>query len=81
MSNGTSGPSHNHHSVFPRSLAQILDRTDASELHLRFALGRWDAEEWGEHIWDGEMAGGTGVELWAWVDAADSDGCVRPCAW
>lgn len=54
---------------FPRSLGQILQHTHAKELHLRFTTGRWDATEWGSRPWNGTKEGGTGVELWAWIDA------------
>jgi phosphatidylinositol glycan class T len=57
---------------FPRSLGQILQYAGTRELHLRFSLGRWDAETWGARPWGGTREGGTGVELWAWLDA-DSD--------
>ncbi|KID77815.1 Gpi16 subunit, GPI transamidase component, partial [Metarhizium brunneum ARSEF 3297] len=55
--------------LFPRSLGQILEYAGTRELHLRFTLGRWDAETWGARPWDGTKEGGTGVELWAWMDA------------
>jgi GPI-anchor transamidase subunit T len=54
---------------FPRSLGQILQHAGTRELHLRFSLGRWDAESWGARPWDGAREGGTGVELWAWLEA------------
>lgn len=54
---------------FPRSLGQILQHADTRELHLRFSLGRWDDESWGARPWDGTREGGTGVELWAWLEA------------
>ncbi|OTB01890.1 hypothetical protein M426DRAFT_323114 [Hypoxylon sp. CI-4A] len=54
---------------FPRSLGQILQHVGTRELHLRFSLGRWDAESWGARPWDGTKEGGTGVELWSWLDA------------
>ncbi|KAL3421655.1 GPI transamidase component GPI16 [Phlyctema vagabunda] len=54
---------------FPRSLGQILQHANTRELHLRFSLGRWDAESWGARPWGGAREGGTGVELWAWVEA------------
>ncbi|CAK7240566.1 MAG: Subunit of the glycosylphosphatidylinositol transamidase complex-like protein [Sporothrix thermara] len=54
---------------FPRSLGQILQYAGTRELHLRFSLGRWDAERWGARPWAGTREGGTGVELWAWLDA------------
>lgn len=60
--------SHNFR-LFPRPLAQILQYAGTRELHLRFTLGRWDAEAWGARPWDGAREGGTGVELWAWLDA------------
>lgn len=54
---------------FPRSLGQILQHTHTKEVHLRFSLGRWDAEAWGARPRGGRREGGTGVELWAWIDA------------
>jgi len=54
---------------FPRSLGQILRHANTKELHLRFSTGRWDAEIWGARPWDGFKEGGTGVELWAWIEA------------
>jgi phosphatidylinositol glycan class T len=70
----TNGTFDNHHSVFPRSLAQILEYSHARELHLKFSLGRWDSELWGTPI---GKAGGTGVELWAWVEADDDAGADK----
>lgn len=64
---------------FPRSLGQILQYANTRELHLRFSLGRWDAENWGARPWGGTREGGTGVELWAWVEAAtdeEYDACL-----
>ncbi|KAI1490885.1 Gpi16 subunit [Biscogniauxia mediterranea] len=58
---------------FPRSLGQILQHVGTKELHLRFSLGRWDAESWGARPWDGTREGGTGVELWAWLEADTDD--------
>ncbi|GAB7349300.1 hypothetical protein MBLNU459_g8441t1 [Dothideomycetes sp. NU459] len=55
--------------LFPRSLGQILQHAHTKELHLRFSLGRWDAEAWGARPRGGRREGGTGVELWAWVEA------------
>lgn len=57
-----------HFRLFPRSLGQILQFTHTSELHLRFALGRWDEESWGSRPRNGRREGGTGVELWAWLE-------------
>ncbi|GAB7329158.1 hypothetical protein MBLNU13_g00984t1 [Cladosporium sp. NU13] len=57
-----------HFRYFPRSLAQILQYTHTAELHLRFGLGRWDEEQWGPRPQRGRREGGTGVELWAWIE-------------
>jgi GPI-anchor transamidase subunit T len=61
---------------FPRSIGQILQYAGTRELHLRFTLGRWDAESWGARPWDGTREGGTGVELWAWLEAETDEECV-----
>ncbi len=61
-----------HFRYIPRSLGQILQHAKTHELHLRFATGRWDDEGWGARPSNGAKEGGTGVELWAWVEA-DSD--------
>ncbi|KKY18095.1 putative gpi transamidase component gpi16 [Diplodia seriata] len=60
---------HQNFRFFPRSLGQILQHAHTKELHLRFSTGRWDAEQWGARPRNGAREGGTGVELWAWVDA------------
>ncbi|KAL5118633.1 Subunit of the glycosylphosphatidylinositol transamidase complex-like protein [Pleosporales sp. CAS-2024a] len=58
---------------FPRSLGQILQHAHTRELHLRFSVGRWDADAWGQRPADGAREGGTGVELWAWLEADTAD--------
>ncbi|KAL8845467.1 MAG: hypothetical protein Q9205_001381 [Flavoplaca limonia] len=62
-----------HFRYIPRSLGQILQHARTKELHLRFSSGRWDAESWGARPWDGTKEGGTGVEVWAWIEAATSE--------
>ena len=61
-----------HFKYIPRSLGQILQHSKTEELHLRFSTGRWDDESWGPRPHHGTKEGGTGVELWAWVEA-DTD--------
>ena len=61
---------------FPRSLGQVLQHASTKELHLRFTTGRWDTESWGARPWDGTKEGGTGVELWAWIDADTQEDAV-----
>jgi GPI-anchor transamidase subunit T len=58
---------------FPRSLGQILQHAHTKELHLRFSTGRWDAASWGTRPWNGAREGGTGVELWAWIEAGTEE--------
>ena len=65
-----------HFRYFPRSLAQILQHANAKELHLRFSTGRWDAESWGTRPWGGAKEGGTGVEIWAWLEAGSDEESV-----
>jgi phosphatidylinositol glycan class T len=66
-----------HFGHFPRSLGQILQHAHTKELHLRFSTGRWDAESWGTRPWEGTKEGGTGVEIWAWVEAADEHEYIK----
>ncbi len=67
-----------HFRYIPRSLGQILQHAKTRELHLRFSTGRWDAESWGARPWRGQKEGGTGVELWAWVEAETDEESVKP---
>ena len=62
-----------HFQYIPRSLGQILQHANTKELHLRFSTGKWDAESWGARPWRGAKEGGTGVELWAWVEAGSDE--------
>lgn len=57
---------------FPRSLGQILDLSNSSEIHLRFGQGSWDEANWGALPHNGTSSGGIGVELWAFVDGEDT---------
>ncbi|KAF2718411.1 Gpi16 subunit, GPI transamidase component [Polychaeton citri CBS 116435] len=62
-----------HFRYFPRFLGQILQSSHAKELHLRFSLGRWEDEVWGSRPRGGGKEGGTGVELWAWVEGVNQE--------
>lgn len=66
-----------HFRYLPRALGQILQHAHTKELHLRFTTGRWDAESWGSRPWNGAKEGGTGVELWAWIDAVNDERYVE----
>ncbi|ORX64404.1 Gpi16 subunit, GPI transamidase component, partial [Basidiobolus meristosporus CBS 931.73] len=52
-----------HYNLFPRSIGQIIQRFDVSEVHLTFTQGEWDTENWGYPV---ASSSGTGVELWGW---------------
>ena len=58
-----------HFRFLPRALSQILKYSHTNELHLRFSSGHWDESAWGSRPRQGLKEGGTGVELWAWVEA------------
>lgn len=62
-----------HMLLFPRSLNQVLQASHTRELHVKFTLGRWNAEDHGAQPSNGRSAGGTGVEVWAWVEADNDD--------
>lgn len=60
-----------HYGLFPRALEPVIRATNTRELHLRFTQGWWDTEAWGRLPHDGSATGGTGVELWAAIEAPD----------
>ena len=62
-----------HFRYIPRSLGQVLQHAKTQELHLRFSTGRWDDESWNTRPWGGTKEGGTGVELWAWIEAKSDE--------
>lgn len=60
-----------HYGKFPKSLEPVVHATNTRELHLRFTQGWWDTDSWGHLPANGNVSGGTGVELWAAIEAAD----------
>ena len=61
--------SNGHYAYFSRALGPVIESNGARELHLRFGQGWWDAEKWGELPYSGSKSGGTGVEVWAVIEA------------
>ncbi|KAL9051068.1 MAG: hypothetical protein Q9162_006241 [Coniocarpon cinnabarinum] len=66
-----------HFRFLPRALSQILQYSHTHELHLRFSTGRWDHSTWGARPRHGVKEGGTGVEIWAWVEAETDEEAER----
>ena len=69
--------SSNHFSFMPRSVGQILRHTHTHELHLRLTQGRWDDENWGSLPYNGKYAGGTGLEVFAWLKGGSDEIVTR----
>ncbi|KTW26651.1 hypothetical protein T552_02660 [Pneumocystis carinii B80] len=55
-------------SRLPRSLRYIMEETHTYEVHLRMTRGKWSYKRWGMQPDRGESAGGTGIELWAYIE-------------
>lgn len=68
---------YSHYTVFPKAFKPILDQTSTRQLHLRFTRGFWDAESWGWLPNDGFKSGGSGVEVWAILEADSKDSAFR----
>lgn len=66
-----------HYGAFPRALEPVVAATNTRELHLRFTQGWWDSDAWGALPANGSYSGGTGVELWAAIEAGSADEAVR----
>lgn len=62
---------YNHYNSFPKSLGPIIEVTNTRQLHLRFTQGWWDADSWGQLPANGLKSGGTGLEMWAVMEAPD----------
>ncbi|SGZ52371.1 CIC11C00000001446 [Sungouiella intermedia] len=62
-----------HYGKFPKALEPVVRATNTRDLHLRFTQGWWDAESWGKLPANGSVTGGTGVELWASIEASSID--------
>lgn len=58
-----------YYDVIPKSLGTILKSTNTREIHLRFRHGWYDSEVNGKLVHNGFLSGGTGVELWATIEA------------
>ncbi|CAA22348.1 pig-T, Gpi16 [Schizosaccharomyces pombe] len=54
-------------SLFPLSIARVMDECQVSELHIRATRGRWDYENWKESPDNGFYSGGLGFEVWAFM--------------
>lgn len=70
-------PAVSHYTYFPRTLGPMIETTNTRELHLRFTQGWWDAQSWGELPSKGTKSGGTGVEMWAVIEASDHDSAKK----
>lgn len=64
---------YSHYTVFPKSIDPLLKRTGTRQMHLRFTRGLWDSETWGKLPYDGFKSGGSGVELWAVIEAENRE--------
>lgn len=62
-----------HYTVFPMAFRPIMDHTGTRQMHLRFTRGFWNAESWGRLPHNGFKSGGSGVELWAVIEAETKD--------
>ncbi|AAS52253.2 ADR333Cp [Eremothecium gossypii ATCC 10895] len=71
------GSDYNHYTVFPKSITPVMENTQTRQLHLRFTHGLWDHENWGQLPHAGAKSGGSGVELWAVMEAGSRDEAFR----
>lgn len=64
---------YSHYTVFPRAIKPLLERTSTRQLQLRFTRGHWDADSWEALPYNGFKSGGSGVELWATIEASSKE--------
>ncbi|KAG5519309.1 hypothetical protein PMAC_001934 [Pneumocystis sp. 'macacae'] len=56
------------HFKLPRSLRYIMEESYTYEFQLRMTRGKWNYYHWGMPPDDGEVSGGSGIELWAYIE-------------
>ncbi|XP_072950603.1 uncharacterized protein [Typha angustifolia] len=62
-----------HHHLFPKAIAQLVQKFQVRELELSFTQGRWNYERWGgSDPMSSSNAKPPGVELWAIFDLPTS---------
>lgn len=64
---------YSHYTVFPKIIKPLLELTSVRQLQLRFTRGYWDSETWGALPYNGFKSGGSGVELWATIEATSKE--------
>ncbi|CCJ30467.1 unnamed protein product, partial [Pneumocystis jirovecii] len=52
----------------PRSLRYIMEESHTYEFQLRMTRGKWNYYNWGMPPDDGDVTGGNGIELWAYIE-------------
>jgi len=55
-----------HYDLFPRALAEVVERLHVRELRVALTQGRWRADRWGYPA----VAAPTGAQIYAWIDVA-----------
>lgn len=68
--NALDSDQYSHYTVFPKAIKLLLELTSTRQLQLRFTRGYWDSETWGALPHNGFKSGGSGVELWATIEAS-----------
>lgn len=71
--NALDSDQYSHYTVFPKIIKPLLELTSTRQFQLRFTRGYWDSETWGTLPYNGFKSGGSGVELWATIEATSKE--------
>lgn len=65
------------HNGFSRSIEPLLTKNNVKNLYIKFTKGHWDSQKWGKLPNNGWSSGGSGVEIWAMMEASNKDEVIK----
>lgn len=65
------------HNGFSRSIEPLLTKNGVKNLYIKFTKGHWDSQKWGKLPNNGWSSGGSGVEIWAMMEAGSKEEVIN----
>lgn len=59
------------HNGFSKTIEPLLSQHNVKNLYIKFTKGHWDSQKWGKLPNNGWTSGGSGVEIWAMMEASN----------
>ncbi|XBW36964.1 hypothetical protein QEN19_002544 [Hanseniaspora menglaensis] len=68
--------SYRNHNGFSKKIEPLLNSANVKNLFLKFARGHWDYSKWGKTPKNGWSSAGSGVEIWALIEANNKSDAI-----